>query len=204
MNTFARYVQIWCSHCSLVDNLTLKSTVRILVRIVCFVILLLQKKIEIIKIICKFPNSKAPGRDNVNSKILKEISNYIVDPLVYIFDMSFTMGIVPDLPKIAKVVPIYKKVERNLPGNYRPISLLSICDKILEKPMYRGLFNFLEQNSILYEYHFGFRKNHSTVQAIMEVLDNIYEHRDNHEVTMGIYIELRNRAYFKNFFGLHK
>ena len=67
---------------------------------------------EIIKIIRKFPNNKAPGRDNENSKI----SNYIVDPLVYISDMSFTMGIVPNLLKIAKVVPTYKKGERNLPG----------------------------------------------------------------------------------------
>jgi len=54
---------------------------------------------EIIKIICKFPNNKAPGIDNIKSKILKEISSYIVDPFVYIFDMSFMMGIVPDLLK---------------------------------------------------------------------------------------------------------
>jgi len=101
------------------------------------------------------------------------------------------MGIVPDQLKIAKVVPIYKKGERHLPGNYRPISLLSIFDKILEKLMYRRLSNFLDQNSILYEYQFGFRKNHSTVQAVMEVLDNIYEHCDNHEVTMGIYLDLQ-------------
>jgi len=57
---------------------------------------------EIIKIICKFPSNKAPGRDNINSKILKEISNYIVDSLVYIFNMSFMMGIVPDLLKNRK------------------------------------------------------------------------------------------------------
>jgi len=64
---------------------------------------------EIIKIICKFPNNKASGRDNIKSKILKEISSFIVDPLAYIFDMSFMMGIVPNLLKIANVVPVYKK-----------------------------------------------------------------------------------------------
>ena len=146
---------------------------------------------EMIKIICKFPNNKASGRDNIKSKILKEISSFIVDPLVYIFGMSFTMGIVPNLSKIAKVVPIYKKGERNLPGNYRPISLLSIFDKILEKLMYKRLINFLEQNNTLYEYQFGFRKNHSTFQAVMEVLDNIYEHCVNREITMGIYLDLQ-------------
>jgi len=54
---------------------------------------------EIIKIICTFPNNKAPGRDNIKSKILKEISSFIVDPLVYIFDMSFMSGIAHDLLK---------------------------------------------------------------------------------------------------------
>jgi len=65
----------------------------------------------IIKIICKFPNNKAPGRDNIKSKILKETGSFIVDPLVYISDVSFMMRIVPNLSKIAKVVPIYKKGE---------------------------------------------------------------------------------------------
>jgi len=49
----------------------------------------------------------------------------------------------------------------------------------------------MEQNSTLYEYQFGFRKNHSTVQAVMEVLDNIYEHCDSHEITVGIYVDLQ-------------
>jgi len=73
---------------------------------------------EIIKIICKFPNNKAPGRNNIKFEIFKKISSFIVNPLVYICDISYMMGIVTNLLKIAKVVPIYKKGERNLPGNY--------------------------------------------------------------------------------------
>ena len=108
---------------------------------------------EITRIIYNFPNNKAPGIDNINSKLLKEVSDIIVDPLAYIFNLSFTKGIVPDLLKIAKVIPIYKKGERNLPSNYRPISLLSIFDKILEKLMYKRLYNYLEINNILYKQH---------------------------------------------------
>ena len=106
---------------------------------------------------------------------------------IYIFNLSFTTGIVPDLIKIAKVVPVYKKGERNVPGNYRPISLLSIFDKIVDKLMYKHLLMFLEMNDILYEYQFGFRKNYSTSQAVMEVLDNIYQSCDNSETTIGIF-----------------
>ena len=146
---------------------------------------------EISRIIHKFPNNKAPGRDQISGRILKEISDSVITPLAYIFNLSFTTGIVPDLIKIAKVVPVYKKGERNVPGNYRPISLLSIFDKIVEKLMYKRLLMFLEMNDILYEYQFGFRKNHSTSQAVMEVLDNIYQSCDNSETTIGIYLDLQ-------------
>jgi len=52
------------------------------------------------------------------------------------------------------------------------------------------LSNFPDKNKCLYEYQFGFRKNYSTAQAVMEVLDNIYQYCDNHEITMGIYLDL--------------
>ena len=60
--------------------------------------------------------------------------------------------------------------------------------------MYRRLSNFLEKNNILYGYQFGFRKNHSTSQAIMEVLDSIYQYCDNHEITVRIYIDLQKAS----------
>jgi len=70
--------------------------------------------------------------DGINSKILKVICNSIAPPLAHIFNLSFTTGEVPELLKVAKVIPIYKKGERNQPGNYRPISFLSIFDKVME------------------------------------------------------------------------
>ena len=57
--------------------------------------------------------------------------------------------------------------------------------------MYKRLYDFLETNKFFYEYQFGFRKNHSTSQAVMEVLDSIYEHCDNKQVTMGMYLDLQ-------------
>ena len=99
---------------------------------------------EITKIICNLPNNKAPGMDNISAKVLKIITGNecIAIPLEYIFNLSFSTGIVPDLLKIAKVVPIHKKCQRNLAENYRPISLLSIFDKIMEKLMYKRLYVF--------------------------------------------------------------
>jgi len=98
---------------------------------------------------------------------------------------------VPDRLKIGKVVPVFKKGDRSLPTNYRPICLLSIFDILLEKLMYKRLYDFLIMNYILYEYQFGFRKNHSTILALIDVIDDIYYSLDHNETVVGIYLDLQ-------------
>jgi len=89
--------------------------------------------IEIYQIINRFNNKKSPGSDNIGPRLLKEIATEIVEPLVYLCNLSLLTGVVPDSLKIARVIPVFKKGDSCLVGNYRPISLLSIFDKILEK-----------------------------------------------------------------------
>jgi len=88
-------------------------------------------------IISKLDSSKSPGSDNKVDEIYR--TNHYYLPLVDIFHKSFATGIVPDRLKAAKVVSMYKKRDRNLPTNYRPISLLSTFDMLLEKVMYKRL-----------------------------------------------------------------
>jgi len=111
--------------------------------------------------------------------------------LLYIFNLSFNCGEVPQSLKIAKVVPLYKKGDKDNPGNYRPISLLSIFAKMLEKLMYRRLYNYLHKQNILYKYQFGFRKGYSTSLALTELLDTLYTHRDQREIVIGMYFDLK-------------
>jgi hypothetical protein len=73
-------------------------------------------------------------------------------------NLSFATGKIPQALKIAKVIPIFNKGEKDKPGNYRPISLLSIIDKILEKLMFKWLYGFLIKHKILYDYQFRFRR----------------------------------------------
>jgi len=89
------------------------------------------------------------------------------------------------------VIPIFKKGDKYLPSNYRPISLLSTFSKLLEKVMYKRLYSNLQGNNILYRYQFGFRKNHSTALALIDVVDSICQYLDHNETVIGLYLDLQ-------------
>lgn len=76
---------------------------------------------EILHIITKLNNNKSPGPDMITSKLLKSIVNEIIDPLLHLFNFSLSSGIVPSALKLAKVTPVYKKGDKQLVNNYRPI-----------------------------------------------------------------------------------
>ena len=98
---------------------------------------------------------------------MKFLKNYISYRLEILFNCSFTTGTVPDHFKMAKVVPVYKKASPLMVSNYRPISLLSIFNKILERLMYNRLVKYFEKSCTFFDQQFGFRSNHSTVHALI-------------------------------------
>ena len=82
-------------------------------------------------------------------------------------------GIFPSILKSAKLVPVFKKDAKLDYSNYRPISLLSNIEKILEKLMYKILYTFLNNNNIIYNSQFGFRQYYSTLHALINITENI-------------------------------
>ena len=145
---------------------------------------------EIIKLINKLDSKKSPGFDEISAKFLQLCAPYISEPLANIFNASISKGIYPDLLKIARVTPIYKKGVKSDPSNYRPISVLSIVNKLFEKILHDRLYKYLTKFNILYEYQYGFRKGHSTTQALVEITDRIKSAIDRNELTCGIFIDL--------------
>ena len=135
---------------------------------------------------------KSAGPDGFGPAIIKQFSTNLIPPLVYIYNMSLFEGkVVPEKLKISKISPVYKKDDCKIMSNYRPISLLSIFNKLLEKLVYKRLIDFLNHNNTLYKYQFGFRKNHSTSLALIETIDMIYESLDKGEFVIGIYFDLQ-------------
>ena len=99
-------------------------------------------------------------------------------------------GIFPDKLKIAKVVPIFKKGDCALTNNYRPISLLPVISKVIEKIIYNQLSLYFESNKLFFDSQYGFRPNHSTEQATLELTDRIISAMDNNDVPIGIFLDL--------------
>ena len=98
-------------------------------------------------------------------------------------------GIVPDISKISKVTPVFKTDAAKDHGNYRPLlSSLRLLKSL--KDQYNQLNHSLEQENILFKHQFGFRKNYSTDQAILELTDNLKMKIDSNEAICSIFLDL--------------
>ena len=107
-------------------------------------------KNEIISIISALNSQKVSGRSSIPIKTLKLMKNDISNQSAVFFNLSFTCGSFPTILKTSKVTPIYKNISKLKCSNYRPVSLLSNIDKILERIMYNRLYKFFEDNKLVY------------------------------------------------------
>ena len=100
------------------------------------------------------------------------------------------LGTFPKILKIGKVSPIFKKGDSQLFDNYRPISVLPIFGKILEKVLYNRLYSFFMSKNVIYNKQFGFRKKHSTGHAINYSVNKIISKMQQRNHVIGIFIDL--------------
>ena len=121
-------------------------------------------------------------------KIYKEFFSIWLAKLI---NLSFETGIFPDILKIAKVTPIHKKESKLDFKNYRPISLLSTFSKIYEKIIYTRIYDHLTRNKLIYLKQFGFRRNFSTIHALISITERIKKLMDSGNYVCGIFIDLQ-------------
>ena len=145
---------------------------------------------EILDIVNSLEN-KSTGPFSIPLKLLSLIPDLIIIPLAYIINFSLSTGEFPDLLKLVKVIPIHKGGSTQDVNNFRPISLLSIFDKMIEKIMDKQLYAFLEKQNILFQNQFGFRKNNSTVYALAQITEMIKISIDSGKFGCVIFIDLR-------------
>ena len=121
--------------------------------------------------------------------IVKMTFSYFLKPLHHICNLSILHGIFPNQLKIAKVIPLFKGGDCMYIVNYRPVSVLPVFSKVLEKLMYERLLHFIDKIELLYSLQFGFRKDHSTSLALMLLVDKILKALHEGEYVLGVFID---------------
>ena len=107
-----------------------------------------------------------------------------------LINLSFEVGIFPDIFKLAKVTPLHKKECKLNFQNYRPISLLSVFSKIFEKVIYTRIYSYLVKNNFIFNKQFGFRSNYSTNHALLSITEQIKGLVDSGNYVCGIFMDL--------------
>ena len=133
---------------------------------------------EVLKYCKEINVNKASCIDNVSSRIIKDAFIIQMTRLMSLINRSFDSGIFPNQWKLAKVITLYKGGNRHDVGSYRPVSLLPLPSKIIEKIVHIRLSSHLENNDLLDSKQGGFRKNHSTIDTVSKLTNDLFNSID--------------------------
>ena len=134
---------------------------------------------------------KSSSVPHLSTKLLKDAFCILTHQLTFILNKIFTTAMIPNSWKSAKVTPLYKGGDRTNVSNYRPISVLPLPGKIMEKIIHDRLSSFLERNEILTPYQDGFRKSRSTIDTIAGFTDDIASHVNQGNCTTASFIDFK-------------
>jgi Reverse transcriptase (RNA-dependent DNA polymerase)/Endonuclease-reverse transcriptase len=121
------------------------------------------------RILQSLETNKASGPDGIPPIVLKKCAAELTPVLCRLFQLSFSAGIFPACWKLAHVQPIPKKGDSSCPSNYRPIALISVLSKVMEKVINVQLLSYLESAKLISDHQYGFRKNRSTGDVLAYV-----------------------------------
>ena len=138
----------------------------------------------------KIPSNKAIGLDGISVRVLKEALPAISSSLALIYNASINNGVFPAAFKIAKVLPLHKRDSIQERGNYRPISVLPILSKPLERHIASAYLQYLTSNNLLYGNQSAYRPYHSCETALLNISDNWLKAIDNSELAGTVFLDL--------------
>lgn len=141
-------------------------------------------------IIKEMKENKSSGLQDINSKLILDAMRAIPEVFVKIINISLNTGVFPEEWKVGHICVLPKKGDCKVLDNLRPISLLSIMGKIIEKHVKEQLVNYFELNHLFFDYQFGFRANRSIQDAIFLLTDKILRARNNLLYTCTCYLDL--------------
>jgi hypothetical protein len=132
---------------------------------------------EVIGLTKSLKGKPTAGDDDIPENLVKQHVQLNKGPLTHIYNLSLNSGVFPDTWNTAKVKPLYKKGDK-YDMNYRPISIIPVFAKLLERLMYNRIISFLYKNKILSEAQNGFRKGRSIDTAVQSFIGRIQKALD--------------------------
>ena len=147
---------------------------------------------EIDKIIRNLKHSKSCGLDNIDTYILKLIRPYIVPAITHIVNTSILTLKFPSSFKKAKVIPLYKGKSAPVtnPKSFRPVALLPVASKILERVVHTQIMSYMEMNKLWHPQHHAYRSHRSTTSAMISMHDAWVEAADRGEIAGAALIDM--------------
>ena len=133
---------------------------------------------------------KATGPDNIPPDVLKSVAPVVAPPLTDIINSSLSSGCFPEQWKCACVKPLHKGGSKSVLTNYRPISILPTCSKLIEMTVRSQLVTHLEENNLLYPLQSGFRRRHSTASTLLRATNDWYQALDAHLMIGVLFLDV--------------
>ena len=134
------------------------------------------------KIILGLKNSKSCGVDNIDTYILKLMVDEVLPAITHIVNLSIQHGTFPSLYKRSKVIPLHKKDDPLEAKNYRPVAILCIISKVIERAVFIQVVEYMNTNELFHPNHHGFRAHHSTSTAMIQMYDSWVQAVDKGEL----------------------
>lgn len=145
---------------------------------------------DVYSVFSQLKNSSSRDIDGIKIRPIKYVLDILVPCITHIFNLCLSNAVFPERMQIAKVSVLFKKGDKNDVRNYRPISILSVFSKGLEKLMHRQLYQFFENHNVISPTQFGFREHQSTEMALLEQKKFILsEFEKKKHVVLGLYVD---------------
>jgi hypothetical protein len=145
---------------------------------------------DILNIMNSLNNTNSTGYDGICTKIVKRVAPLIASHMSYIINLCIEQGVFPEKLKLAIVRPLFKKGDKENMDNFRPIALLNVFSKIIEKVIYNSINQYFESNNLFAQEQKGFRKNKSINMAIFDLLQEIMTNIDRQHSVCALYMDL--------------
>ena len=142
-------------------------------------------------LLVELSTSKATGMDNIAAKVLQMAAPVVAPSLTEIFNMSIDTQQFPSEWKTAKVIPLFKRGQRSLLDNYRPISILPVVSKLMERILYDQIYEYFNQQNLFSKHQFGFRPYHSTTTTLLNCTNEWYANMDRGLYNLVVFLDLK-------------